>query len=70
VPRTLHAHIPLHRLWAFATFQTELTLLERTHVIFCHDCCFALVSCINAESFGAVLTELENDDDDSIAKAS
>jgi len=72
VPRTLqyYAHVPLHRLWAFATLQIELTFPEHNHMLYCEACCFALLTCLNAENFGAVLIELQKDDDDSMAEAS
>ena len=35
-------HIPLHRLWAFATIQVDLSLSEHLHVLECEECRTAL----------------------------
>jgi len=71
MPRTLQycGHIPLQKLWAVATLETELTLPEHNHMLFCQACCAALLSCIDAESFEAVFSMLQKDDD-VIAEAS
>jgi len=74
VPKILphYDHIPLHRLWAFITLQTDLTLPEYSHLLDCDECRTALQTCMEADSFGAVLKKLTKDGagDDSIAKAS
>jgi hypothetical protein len=53
----------LHRLWVFATLQEDLSLLEHQHLIGCEACRAALRVCMQAESFGVVLKELEREDD-------
>ena len=72
VPRILlyDTHVPMHRLWAFATLKTEPTLPEHNHMLHCQECCFALLSCMNAENFEAATIEIQKDDNDSIAEAS
>jgi len=56
-------HIPLHRLWAFATLQNDLVLPEHAHILDCEDCRTSLRVCLKSESFGAVLLELKREDD-------
>ena len=73
VPKVLthYDHIPLHRLWAFIRLQTDLTLPEYSHLFDCEECRVALQTCMEANSFGAVLKKLKKDGgDDSIAQAS
>jgi hypothetical protein len=52
-------HVPLHRLWTFATLQDELSRSEHAHILECEDCRLALRATLNAENFGAVLRELK-----------
>jgi len=55
-------HIPLHRLWTFATLQDDLTLPEHGHILDCPECRAALRCCLYAENFGAVLIELKREE--------
>jgi hypothetical protein len=54
-------HVPLHRLWTFATLQGDLNLSEHAHILDCEECRDALRVCLKAENFGAVLRELKRD---------
>ena len=56
-------HIPLHRLWTFATLQDDLSLPEHAHILDCEDCRIAMRTCLKAESFGIVLKELREEND-------
>jgi hypothetical protein len=58
-----YEHVPLHRLWTFATLQGELTLPEHAHVLDCEGCRVALRACLQAENFGMVLKTLNRTDD-------
>jgi len=58
-----YGHVPLHRLWTFATLQDDLNLSEHAHILDCEECRVALRVCLNSENFGAVLKELKRDDD-------
>ena len=58
-----YVHIPLHRLWAFATLQDELSPSEQAHILDCDDCRISLQTCLKLENFGAVLKELQPEDD-------
>ena len=60
-------HIPLHRLWAFATVQGDLSLPEHAHILECEECRLALQACLQADTFGAVLKLLRRDGDDNAA---
>ena len=51
-------HVPLHRLWAFTTFEEGLSLSEHAHVVGCTECTTAFRTCFGAETFGAALKEL------------
>jgi hypothetical protein len=61
VPQFLphYDHIPLHRLWTFATLQDDLTHSEHAHILDCEECRRALRSSLKADNFGAVLKELK-----------
>jgi hypothetical protein len=65
VPHILlhYDHIPLHRLWTFATLQDDLSLPEHAHILDCEDCRAALRASLRAENFGAVLMGLKADED-------
>ena len=52
-------HIPLHRLWTFATLQDDLNHSEHAHILDCEDCRHALRTSLKADNFGAVLKELK-----------
>ena len=56
-------HVRLHRLWAFATFEAELTPTEHLHVLYCDVCHLAVSVCLQSETFGAVLKALNREDD-------
>ena len=56
-------HIPLHRLWTFATLQDDLSLPEHAHILDCEACRLALRTSLNADNFGAVLKELKGGSD-------
>jgi hypothetical protein len=58
-------HVRLHRLWAFATFEAELTPTEHLHVLYCDVCHLAVSVCLQSDTFGAALKTLNRDDDDS-----
>jgi hypothetical protein len=65
------AHIPIHRLWAVARLQSDLTVPEHDHMLYCEACYLLLSICMNAESSsGPSVTDNKEDDDDSIAEAS
>jgi hypothetical protein len=55
-------HIPLHRLWTFATLQDDLSSPEHAHILDCETCRIALRASLKAENFGAVLRELRPDE--------
>jgi hypothetical protein len=55
-------HVPLHRLWTFATLQDDLSLPEHSHILDCENCRNALRASLQAENFGAVLRELKRDE--------
>ena len=57
-------HVSLHRLWAFVTTQRGLTRSEHIHVFDCAECIVAVKACVKSDTFGAVLTELDREDDD------
>ena len=59
----LRDHVPLHRLWAFTTHEESLSLREHAHIAQCEECTQAFRACFNAESFGAVLKELNLEED-------
>jgi hypothetical protein len=64
-------HIPLHRLWAFTTLQTDLTEVEETHLFECDECSFWLLACVKAKSFVYAFKQLgEQDYPPPLAKAS
>lgn len=52
-------HIPLHRLWTFATLQDDLSLSEHAHILECENCRLVLRTSLKADTFGAVLKELK-----------
>jgi hypothetical protein len=54
-------HIPLHRLWTFATLQDDLSPPEHSHILDCEHCRMALRASLKAENFGAVLRQLKPD---------
>jgi hypothetical protein len=54
-------HVPLHRLWTFATLQNDLSISEHAHILDCEVCRVALRASLKAENFGAVLRELKRD---------
>lgn len=56
-------HIPLHRLWTFATLQDDLSLSEHAHILECENCRTSLRVCLSAENFASVLKALEREDD-------
>jgi hypothetical protein len=56
-------HVPLHRIWVFTTLQADLTMAEHAHIIDCEECRIAFRACLRAENFGAVLLELNREDD-------
>ena len=60
---TRHDHIPLHRLWTYASIQHDLEPEAREHVIRCRECFEALKVCFKSDSFAAVLKNLGRDDD-------
>jgi hypothetical protein len=51
-------HIPLHRLWMFATLQNDMLMHEHVHLVDCEECQAALRVCMSSENFGAALVEL------------
>jgi hypothetical protein len=55
--RPHYDHIPLHRLWAFTLFQTDLTQVEDTHILECEACCVLMLACVKARRFVKVLKE-------------
>jgi hypothetical protein len=59
-------HIPLHRLWTFATLQDDLSLSEHNHILECESCRDALRASLKAENFGAVLRELKGDSEEGL----
>ena len=63
-----YPHVSLHRLWAFTKLQADLAEPDFTHLIDCHACRTALLICLKAENFAAVLMELK--EDSSLSKAS
>ena len=63
-------HISLHRLWAFTKVQGDLAAQDFAHIIDCSKCRTALLVCLKAENFGAVLKELKKGTDEALAKAS
>ena len=56
-------HVRLHRLWAFANFEGELTTTEHLHILYCAECHLAVSVCLQLETFGAVLKTLNRTDD-------
>jgi hypothetical protein len=56
-------HVRLHRLWAFANFQGELSTTEHLHVLYCAECHLAVSVCLQSKTFGGVLKALNRDDD-------
>jgi hypothetical protein len=62
-----YGHIPLHRLWAFAKIETDLSLSEHLHVLECEKCRAALQACLQADTFGAVLKQLQRAGDGNAA---
>ena len=56
-------HIPLHRLWTFATLQDDLSLPEHAHILDCEECRSALRACLKGDNFGAVLKGLREETD-------
>jgi hypothetical protein len=52
-------HVPLHKLWSFATQAGELSAAEQTHLQGCDNCRHALNVCLKAESFAAAVKELD-----------
>ena len=56
-------HLRLHRVWAFAKLQGELTYREHTHILHCDYCNAAFQACLRYESFGAVLKDLNREED-------
>ena len=56
-------HVRLHRIWVFTTVQGDLTMAEHAHIIDCEECRVAFRACMRAENFGAVLLELNREDD-------
>ena len=54
-----YPHVSVHRLWAFTKLQADLAEPDFTHLIDCRACRTALLVCLNAENFAAVLMELE-----------
>ena len=64
-------HIPLHRLWAFTTLQTDITEVQETHLFECDECTFWLLACVKAKSFVYAFKHLQMQDySPSLAKAS
>ena len=55
-------HVRLHRLWAFATLQGELSYPEHIHLLDCELCRAALSACVEAETFGALLKLVNRSD--------
>jgi hypothetical protein len=51
-------HIPLHRLWMFATLQNDMLMREHVHLLDCEECQAALRVCMRTENFGAALRDL------------
>ena len=56
-------HLRLHRLWAFAKLQGELTHREHMHILHCDYCNAAFQASLRHETFGAVLKELNREDE-------
>lgn len=56
-------HVRLHRLWAFAGFEEELTATEHLHILYCEECHLAVAVCLQSETFGSVLKILNREDD-------
>jgi hypothetical protein len=56
-------HVRLHRLWAFANFEGELTTTEHLHILYCAECHLAVSVCLQSETFGAALKTLNRTDD-------
>jgi hypothetical protein len=60
-------HVRLHRLWAFANFEGELTTTEHLHILYCAECHLAVSVCLQSETFGAVLKTLNRTDDSDLS---
>ena len=60
---TAQGHIALHRLWSVAHLKTTFNPLEQTHLDKCDECRRLFAICRNADSFGAVLKEVQPDED-------
>ena len=56
-------HIPLHRIWTFASLDYELDVEAREHVIRCQPCFTALKVCLKSDSFRSALKTLGREDD-------
>ena len=55
-------HVPLHRLWAFATLRGELAFPEHLHLSGCEECRAAFQKCVEVDSFGELLKHLNRED--------
>jgi len=64
LPRS--GHVRLHRIWAFAALEEELTPSEHIHIIYCDECQLALTVCLQTNTFGGVLKKLNREDDTNI----
>jgi len=64
LPYTLPSsgHVRLHRLWAFASFEGELTPTEHIHIIYCDECRIAFGVCLQSEKFSEALRVLKEDE--------
>ena len=60
---SLSEHIPLHKLWIFASLGSPLDRQASEHIMSCDDCFQALKVCLKAETFGDALETLGRDDD-------
>jgi hypothetical protein len=53
-------HIPLHRLWAFTSLQTDLSQREDIHLFGCEECCSLMLACVKARSFVEVFKDADD----------
>ena len=52
-------HIPPHHAWNYLYGDAELNAEEHDHALECERCLRLFVLCIQSDSFGALLKELE-----------
>jgi hypothetical protein len=59
-PGRLPDHISPHRAWKSIKIDGEFSPEERAHILRCAQCLRLLVVCLESDSFGAVLQELDD----------